>query len=52
MGYNSLQTTVVIPGVGHGCNEIMKVYVGLNNGCRMIWEKLCGFSQYRTMHMQ
>ncbi len=40
MGSNQLQMTVVMPGVAHGHNEVMIMYVGLENGCRFIWGKL------------
>jgi hypothetical protein len=40
----------VMPGKIHGLNEGM-MYVGLENGCRLIWGKLCAFSPYHTMHM-
>jgi len=33
--------TLVMPGVAHGHNEVMMMYVGLENGCRFIWGKLC-----------
>jgi len=51
MGSNQLQMTLVMPGVAHGHSEVMMMYVGLENGCRMIWGKLCAFSPYHTMHM-
>ncbi len=52
--FHGLQLTangLVMPGVAHGHNEVMMMYVGLENGCRLIWGKLCAFSPYHTMHM-
>jgi len=51
MGSNSLQMTVGMPGGEHGHHEVMIMYVGLKNGCHLIWGKLCAFSPYHTMHM-
>ncbi len=41
----------VMPGGAQGRNEVMMMYVGLKNGCQLIWGKLCAFSQFHTMHM-
>jgi hypothetical protein len=49
-GSNQLQMTPVMPGEPHGHNEGMMMYVGLKNGCRLIWAKLCAFFQYHTTH--
>jgi hypothetical protein len=51
MGSNLLQMRVLMPGVAHGHNEGMMMYVGLKNGCRLIWGKLCAFFLYHTAHM-
>jgi hypothetical protein len=42
--------TLVMPGVAHGHSEVMMMYVGLKNGCRMIWGKLCIFSVSYNAH--
>jgi hypothetical protein len=51
MGSNQLQMTLVMLEVVHGHNEGTMMYVGLKNGCHLIWGNLCAFFQYHTMHM-
>jgi len=33
--------TLLMAGVAHGDNVVMMTHVGLENGCRFIWGKLC-----------
>jgi hypothetical protein len=51
MGSNQLQMTLVMPGLAHGHNEGAMMYVGLKNGCRLIWGYPCVFFQYHTTRM-
>jgi hypothetical protein len=51
MGFNSLEMAVLMHGGAHGHKKVVMVYVGLENGCPLIWVKMCVFCQLHTMHM-